>query len=63
LDERSLRLYAWNRSRSAYQALPTTVDAAANRLTAQLTDLTEFGAAAEMLRLFLPLLTRVTSGA
>ena len=61
LDESALQLYYWDTAQTRWIAIPTTVDAAANTLTAQFDHLTTFavlGPQADGPDLYLPLIQR-----
>ena len=62
IDEQSLTLHYWHEGEQRWVAIPTTVDAATNRLTAILDHLTTFavlqGQVSNPARLFLPLVQR-----
>ena len=62
IDEQSLTLHYWHEGQQSWIAIPTTVDAEPNRLTATLDHLTTFailqGQVSNPARLFLPLVQR-----
>ena len=62
IDEQSLTLHYWHEGQQSWIAIPTTVDAANNRLTATLDHLTTFavlqGAISKPAQIFLPLVRR-----
>lgn len=62
IDEQSLNLHYWHAGQQTWIAIPTTVDAANNRLTATLDHLTTFAVLHSQVsnpaRIFLPLVQR-----
>ena len=62
IDEQSLTLHYWHEAQQSWIAIPTTVDAEHNRLTATLDHLTTFavlqGQVSNPARVFLPLVQR-----
>lgn len=62
IDEQSLTLHYWHEGQQSWIVIPTTVDAANNRLTATLDHLTTFavlqGAISKPAQIFLPLVRR-----